>query len=139
MCICSCRYVTTIGPIAFVNGLSVVASNYAYEYSSVSLTEVIKSATPILVLLISLARGLVPKRNMSWKIAAMFWLAAGVSLTTFSEAAFNPIGVAAAFVAMISSTIRLVLCDILLHSSHSAETADKEDSAAGNGPCCSLL
>lgn len=106
-------YFKTITPIGLLTGADIALTTYSIGYSTVTLTEVIKSAIPLLLMLAGFLTGS-QKPNLI-KILTMCLLSIGISLTTFTEVSFNMKSFIASVLATLAGVSKLLLTERILH------------------------
>jgi drug/metabolite transporter (DMT)-like permease len=99
-------------PVGILFGLDIVSTNISFRYVSISLTEVIKSAIPALLLLFGMFRKTQQFSLIS--IAIIIILCSGIALTSAGDLLFNWKGFFAAIIAVIAGTSKLILMEMLL-------------------------
>jgi hypothetical protein len=107
-------FVRSILPIGVLFSGSLILSNTAYLYLSVSYIQMLKAFTPVAILLISWTfRIAEPNRKLA---VIVFMISAGVALTSRGELRFNLIGFVTQAAAVAFESSRLVMIQILLHN-----------------------
>ncbi|KAG8754190.1 hypothetical protein FRC14_005307 [Serendipita sp. 396] len=105
-------YIRSILPIAVLFCGSLVLSNKAYLYLSVSFIQMLKAFTPVTILLISFSlRTQTPSRRLLLIVVS---ISLGVSMASYGELRFNAIGFGIQSLAIIFEASRLVMIEILL-------------------------
>ncbi|KAK7034493.1 hypothetical protein VNI00_012340 [Paramarasmius palmivorus] len=103
----------SILPIGVLFSGSLILSNTAYLYLSVSYIQMLKAFTPVAILLISWTFRL---QDPSKKLAVIvFMISAGVALASHGELKFNLFGFIVQAAAVAFEASRLVMIQILLH------------------------
>ncbi|KAK7036673.1 hypothetical protein VNI00_011338 [Paramarasmius palmivorus] len=103
----------SILPIGILFSGSLILSNTAYLYLSVSYIQMLKAFTPVAILLISwISRIQEPNRRLG---AIVFLISAGVALASHGELHFNFFGFIVQSLAVVFEASRLVMIQILLH------------------------
>jgi len=105
-------YLKNIVPIGIFFAASLVFSNKAYLYLSVSFIQMLKASTPVVVLLISFIMGL-EKPNLQL-LGLIVAVSLGVAIASAGEIHFVPIGVIFQSIAVVVESVRLVLVSTLL-------------------------
>lgn len=120
-------------PVAIFFAFSLVLSNKAYIYLSVSYIQMLKAFTPVAVLIFSSILGL--ERPTYAELLIVVIICVGVAITSVGEAAFSLIGFIFQSVAIMFEASRLVLINILLKSLQ----LDSLSSLYYISPLCSLF
>ncbi|KAJ8503477.1 hypothetical protein ONZ45_g10834 [Pleurotus djamor] len=106
-------FIKSILPIGILFSGSLILSNTAYLYLSVSYIQMLKAFTPVAILLISWAfRISEPNRKLGLIVLA---ISVGVALASHGELRFNIIGFITQAAAVGFEASRLVMIQILLH------------------------
>ncbi|KAF8609160.1 TPT-domain-containing protein [Ceratobasidium sp. AG-I] len=106
-------FVRAILPIGLLFSGSLILSNKAYLYLSVSYIQMLKAFTPVAILLISFAfRIQDPNRRL---VAIVFMISGGVSLASYGEVKFDMFGFSIQSLAVVFESSRLVMIQLLLH------------------------
>lgn len=106
-------FVRAILPIGILFSGSLILSNKAYLYLSVSYIQMLKAFTPVAILLISFAfRIQDPNRRL---VAIVFMISGGVSLASYGELKFDMFGFSIQALAVVFEASRLVMIQLLLH------------------------
>lgn len=103
-----------IFPVALFFAASLVLSNKAYIFLSVSYIQMLKAFTPVAVLIFSSVLGLEKPTWLELLIVVVICL--GVAMTSIGEAAFSLIGFIFQSLAILFESSRLVLTNMLLKS-----------------------
>jgi drug/metabolite transporter (DMT)-like permease len=103
---------TSIFPVALFFAVSLVLSNKAYIYLSVSYIQMLKAFTPVAVLVFSFFSGLEKTSVMELYIVAVICL--GVALTSVGETFFSWVGFTFQSLAILAESSRLVLTNLLM-------------------------
>lgn len=99
-------------PIAALFAASLILSNYAYLYLSVSFIQMLKASTPIVVLLLSFAAGL---RKVSLELTlVVLTVCVGVIMAAYGELLWSTIGVLLQVGGILVEAARLVTIQIVL-------------------------
>ncbi|TFK38124.1 triose-phosphate transporter family-domain-containing protein [Crucibulum laeve] len=107
-------FVKSILPIGLLFSGSLILSNSAYLYLSVSYIQMLKAFTPVAILLISWSfRIAEPNKKLA---VIVFMISTGVALTSHGELHFNPFGFIIQGAAVAFEASRLVMIQILLHN-----------------------
>lgn len=101
-----------IFPVSLFFSISLVLSNKAYIYLSVSYIQMLKAFTPVAVLIFSAVLGLEKPQCTELLIVVVICL--GVAMTSVGEAAFSMVGFIFQSLAILFESSRLVLTNILL-------------------------
>ncbi|KAF2148651.1 TPT-domain-containing protein [Myriangium duriaei CBS 260.36] len=105
-------YCRTILPISGLVVLSMVCGNAVYLYLTVSFIQMLKAATPVVVLLASWAFGL---REVNYcALFNIIIIAFGVVIASFGETSFNLVGILLQVGGIVSEALKLVLVQKLL-------------------------
>ena len=99
-------------PIALFYAMSLVLSNQAYKYLSVSYIQMLKSFTPVYILGISVLGGL--EKPSLLQVLVVLMICSGVSLSSIGEMEFVLLGFIFQMCGGLSESIRLVLQDKML-------------------------
>ena len=102
-----------IVPIAFFFSLSLIFSNTAYIYLSISFIQMIKAFTPVNVLLLSYMLK-IEKNPSNMQIGIVFMICFGVAMSSIGELNFNMIGFIFQILGGFCESGRLVLSDRFL-------------------------
>jgi drug/metabolite transporter (DMT)-like permease len=94
-------------PIAVFYAMSLVLSNQAYRFLSVSYIQMLKAFTPVYVLGIGVIGGL--EKPSCLQLSVVLMICSGVSLSSFGELEFVLIGFIFQMCGGLSESIRLVL------------------------------
>ncbi|CAE6477948.1 unnamed protein product [Rhizoctonia solani] len=106
-------FVRAILPIGLLFSGSLIMSNKAYLYLSVSYIQMLKAFTPVAILLISFAfRIQDPNRRL---VAIVLMISGGVSLASYGELKFDMFGFSIQALAVVFEASRLVMIQLLLH------------------------
>jgi drug/metabolite transporter (DMT)-like permease len=107
-------FVRSILPIGLLFSGSLILSNTAYLYLSVSYIQMLKAFTPVAILLISWTfRIQDPNRKLA---LIVFMISLGVALASHGELRFNLVGFLTQAAAVAFEASRLVMIQILLHN-----------------------
>lgn len=107
-------YIRRILPIGVLFSASLIFSNTAYLYLSVSYIQMLKAFTPVAILLISWAFRLQEPSKRLGVIVLM--ISVGVAMTSRGELHFSTMGFTIQAGAVLFEASRLVLIQILLHN-----------------------
>eukprot|EP00602_Paraphysomonas_sp_CaronLab_P001357 CAMPEP_0185024466 /NCGR_PEP_ID=MMETSP1103-20130426/7558_1 /TAXON_ID=36769 /ORGANISM="Paraphysomonas bandaiensis, Strain Caron Lab Isolate" /LENGTH=295 /DNA_ID=CAMNT_0027557445 /DNA_START=124 /DNA_END=1011 /DNA_ORIENTATION=+ len=103
---------TQIFPVSLFFAVSLVLSNKAYIYLSVSYIQMLKAFTPVAVLIFSFLMGL---EKSSWnELYIVVVICVGVAMTSAGELQFSMTGFVFQSAAIVAEASRLVLTNILL-------------------------
>lgn len=106
-------FIRSILPIGLLFSGSLILSNSAYLYLSVSYIQMLKAFTAVAILLISwVFRIAEPNRKL---VAIVFMISAGVAMASRGELHFNLFGFVIQAAAVAFEASRLVMIQILLH------------------------
>jgi len=106
-------FIRSILPIGLLFSGSLILSNTAYLYLSVSYIQMLKAFTPVAILLISwISRIAEPNKKLA---VIVFMISIGVALASHGELRFNLIGFLTQSAAVGFEASRLVMIQILLH------------------------
>jgi len=103
---------TKILPVSCLFAMSLILSNKAYIYLSVSYIQMLKAFTPVSVLLLSFLSGLERCSVMEMYIVCLICI--GVALTSAGETFFSWTGFTLQSLAICAESSRLVLTNVLL-------------------------
>lgn len=101
-----------IVPVAFLFSISLVLSNNAYIYLSVSYIQMLKAFTPVAVLIFSFLSGL--EKTSMFELYIVVVICVGVAITSVGELQFSYTGFVFQSLAIMAESSRLVLTNILL-------------------------
>lgn len=107
-------YLRTIVPIGLLYSGSLVCSNLVYLWLSVSFIQMLKSASPVVVLFFSWLWGLVDPTTS--KLINIFVIVIGVAIASFGEIQFSWIGFMFQCGGIVFEAMRLVLIQVMLSS-----------------------
>lgn len=99
-------------PVAACFAVSLILSNKAYIYLSVSYIQMLKAFTPVAVLIFSFTMGLEPSSLMEFYIVLIICI--GVAMTSAGETYFSLQGFTFQALAIIAESSRLVLTNLLI-------------------------
>ena len=105
-------FTNKIIPVATAFAISLVLSNKAYIYLSVSYIQMLKAFTPVTVLAFSFFTGLEKSSAMEFYIVTLICI--GVALTSVGETFFSITGFTFQALAIFAESTRLVLTNILM-------------------------
>lgn len=105
-------FTNKIIPVAACFAVSLVLSNKAYIYLSVSYIQMLKAFTPVAVLAFSFFAGLEKSSAMEFYIVSLICI--GVALTSVGETYFSVMGFSFQVLAIFAESTRLVLTNILM-------------------------
>ncbi|TIB15518.1 hypothetical protein E3P92_01649 [Wallemia ichthyophaga] len=105
-------WVKKILPIGVFFSGSLIFSNTAYMYLSVSFIQMLKAFTPVAILVVSSAFGLSAMDKKTFGIVSM--ISSGVCIASFGEAAWNTTGFAVQVIAILLEASRLVMIQLIL-------------------------
>lgn len=105
-------YFSNVVPIGVFFAASLIFSNKVYLYLSVSFIQMLKAATPIVVLLLSFVMNL--EKPSAKLFAIIFLVSSGIAIASYGEIDFIFIGVLFQVLGIVVESIRLVLVQILL-------------------------
>lgn len=107
-------YLRAIVPIGLFFSLSLICSNKAYLYLSVSFIQMLKATTPVAVLLTSW--GLAVERPNLKTLRNVSFIVIGVMIASYGEILFVPTGVVYQVFGIAFEAVRLVMVERLLSS-----------------------
>jgi drug/metabolite transporter (DMT)-like permease len=105
-------FTNKIIPVAACFAVSLVLSNKAYIYLSVSYIQMLKAFTPVAVLAFSFFAGLEKSSAMEFYIVMLICI--GVALTSVGETYFSVIGFTFQVLGICAESTRLVLTNVLM-------------------------
>jgi drug/metabolite transporter (DMT)-like permease len=103
---------TKVMPVAFFFSISLVLSNKAYIYLSVSYIQMLKACTPVAVLIMSFLLGLEKPSYLEVYIVSLICI--GVAMTSVGETYFSMIGFTFQALGILAESARLVLTNLLM-------------------------
>ena len=103
---------TRIVPVALLFSISLIFSNKAYVYLSVSYIQMLKAFTPVAVLIFSYFVGLEKSSYIEFYIVMIICL--GVSMTSIGETYFSMIGFIFQLLGIMAESSRLVCVNLIL-------------------------
>ncbi|GAA5828694.1 hypothetical protein JCM11251_005840 [Rhodosporidiobolus azoricus] len=107
-------------PIACLFSLSLVLSNAAYLYCSVAFIHILKSFSPVAILL---AAFIFRTKTFSYKLLGIVVvISAGVGIASYGEVAFSVVGFSIQMVAIAVEATRVTLIQLLLNRTSSSST-----------------
>ncbi|GAA5910544.1 hypothetical protein JCM6882_008551 [Rhodosporidiobolus microsporus] len=119
-------------PIACLFSLSLVLSNAAYLYCSVAFIHILKSFSPVAILL---AAFIFRTKAFSYKLLfIVLVISFGVGIASYGEVAFSPTGFAIQMVAIAVEATRVTLIQLLLSSSSSSSTTSSSSDPSSKPP-----
>ncbi|GAA5822252.1 hypothetical protein JCM5353_001545 [Sporobolomyces roseus] len=127
-------WVREILPIAILFSLSLVLSNWAYLYCSIAFIHILKSISPVAILIAAFA---FRTKQFSLKLCAIvLTISLGVGVASAAEVNFNLTGFMIQMVAIAIEATRVTLIQLLLTSSSS--TTSQESSKPSSPPMSPL-
>ncbi|KAK1969335.1 triose-phosphate transporter [Colletotrichum sublineola] len=130
-------YLRAIVPIGLLFSGSLVCSNLAYLYLSVSFIQMLKSAAPVAVLLTSWIWGVVnPSVNTFYNILL---IVVGVGLASFGEIEFSLVGFVFQMAGIVFEAVRLVMIQVLLKGDENAQKMDPLVTLYYYAPVCAVM
>ena len=99
-------------PMSFLFAASLVLGNSAYKFISVPFIQMLKSSTPVIVLILSFLVG--REKPSVAQLAIMMIISFGVILSTAGEVKFNLLGFIIQFTAVFCECSRSLIMDMLL-------------------------
>lgn len=105
-------YLRKFVPMSFLFASSLVLGNSAYKFISVAFIQMLKSSTPVIVLLLSFLVG--REKPSLVQLLIMMTISFGVVLSTVGEIKFNMVGFIVQFTAVFCECSRSLIMDILL-------------------------
>ncbi|KAI9100467.1 triose-phosphate transporter family-domain-containing protein [Phlyctochytrium arcticum] len=106
------KWSTSVLPIGILFSGSLACGNYAYVYLSVSFIQMLKSATPVVVLLMSWLFG-TEKPNLGIFLNVLF-ITFGITIASYGEINFVLVGFVLQSAALVFESTRLVMIQKLL-------------------------
>ena len=122
-------------PLGMLFSASLIFTNKAFIYLSVSYIQMLKASMPVVVLLVSVIFGLQPLTTSSF--VKVLIIAMGVALASYGEASFNLMGFLLQSAGILSESLRLVTMQMLL--SKSGSNMDPLVSLYYFAPICALF
>ncbi|GAA5961175.1 hypothetical protein JCM3765_001253 [Sporobolomyces pararoseus] len=126
-------------PIAILFSLSLVLSNWAYLYCSVAFIHILKSISPVAILLAAFA---FRTKSFSFKLCLIvLTISAGVGIASAAEVNFNLTGFTIQMVAIAIEATRVTLIQLLLtptSSSSSPSSSSKPAPVSSSSPMSPL-
>ncbi|GAA6028302.1 hypothetical protein JCM8097_006965 [Rhodosporidiobolus ruineniae] len=108
-------------PIACLFSLSLVLSNAAYLYCSVAFIHILKSFSPVAILI---AAFIFRTKAFSFKLLGIVVvISAGVGIASYGEVAFSTIGFSIQMIAIAVEATRVTLIQLLLSSGNAASSS----------------
>lgn len=110
--------ISKVMPLSICFAFSLVCGNTAYKYLSVAYIQMIKSMTPVLMLLIAFLIG--RERISLLQLSIVGMISGGVAIASAGELHFSAVGVLLQLAAMVTDCCRITLLETvsLLASSH---------------------
>jgi hypothetical protein len=108
-------FLLSILPLGFVIGADISLSNLSYLFLDIPILEIVKSASPLWILLVAFITG-AEQRNLRL-VATILLIAIGLSLSVYADATVHPLGVVLCSIASILAAIRAVIIQILTQPS----------------------
>ena len=105
---------TKILPLSMFSALGLVSGNTAYKYLSVAYIQMIKSMTPVMMLVIAFAIG--REQVSTLQLAIVLLISSGVAIASAGELNFSLIGFGLQLFAMCSDVCRITLLEVGLSS-----------------------
>ena len=128
-------FVRQVMPVGIMFSASLIFTNKAFIYLSVSFIQMLKASMPVLVLLVSVVLRLQPLTTSSF--VKVLIIAMGVALASYGEARFNLIGFLLQSAGILCESLRLVIMQMLL--SESGSNIDPLVSLYYFAPICALF
>ncbi|GAA6001572.1 hypothetical protein JCM10207_006730 [Rhodosporidiobolus poonsookiae] len=117
-------------PIAVLFSLSLVLSNMAYLYCSVAFIHILKSFSPVAILI---AAFVFKTKAFSLKLLGIVLvISGGVGLASYGEVNFSMVGFTIQMVAIAIEATRVTLIQLLLSSNSSSSSSSKPASTTGS-------
>lgn len=127
-------FLRRFAPIGILFGADICLTNISFRYVSVSLTEIIKSGTPAILMIYSVVNEkdahsdndknlqlpLVLRYRRAFRVITFLTLTAGIALTSLGEIDFDLRGFVSAVGATIAGSCKLILTEQLLKMDESA-------------------
>ncbi|GAA5925893.1 uncharacterized protein JCM15063_005154 [Sporobolomyces koalae] len=130
------RWNREILPIAILFSLSLVLSNWAYLYCSVAFIHILKSISPVAILLAAFAFG---TKQFSVKLMLIvLTISAGVGIASAAEVNFHLTGFIIQMVAIAIEATRVTLIQLLLTTPSSSSTGTSTPAAPPTSPMSPL-
>ncbi|GAA5986172.1 hypothetical protein JCM5350_006527 [Sporobolomyces pararoseus] len=122
-------------PIAILFSLSLVLSNWAYLYCSVAFIHILKSISPVAILLAAFA---FRTKSFSFRLCLIvLTISAGVGIASAAEVNFNLTGFTIQMVAIAIEATRVTLIQLLLTPSSSSSSSPSSSSSSKSAPTSS--
>ncbi|GAA5846334.1 hypothetical protein JCM3766R1_002211 [Sporobolomyces carnicolor] len=119
-------------PIAILFSLSLVLSNWAYLYCSVAFIHILKSISPVAILLAAFA---FRTKHFSLKLCLIvLTISAGVGLASAAEVNFNLTGFTIQMVAIAIEATRVTLIQLLLTPAPASSSSNSSPSLSSSKP-----
>lgn len=103
---------TQLVPVSLCFAVSLVLSNKAYIYLSVSFIQMLKAATPVAVLVLSFTFAL--EKPSAAELAIVLIIAVGVAIASIGELKFSTVGFVFQTLGILAESSRLVLTNVLM-------------------------
>ena len=101
--------ISKVMPLSLCFAFSLVCGNTAYKYLSVAYIQMIKSMTPVLMLLIAF---LIGRERMSFlQLSIVGMISGGVAIASAGELHFSTVGVVLQLAAMVADCCRITLLE----------------------------
>eukprot|EP01036_Dinobryon_divergens_P022369 gene22369-30619_t len=106
------EFIRKFMPMSLLYAISLVLGNSAYKFISVAFIQMLKSSTPVIVLLLSFVAG--REKPSLVQLLITFMISVGVVLSTVGELKFNMMGFIIQFSAVCCECSRSLIMDLLL-------------------------
>lgn len=105
-------YIKKIIPMGSCFAAGLVLGNYAYKYLSLAFIQMIKSSTPVFMLMVAFTLG--REKPSLLQVAIVLLICAGVAASAFGELNFNLLGFVFQITALLFDVLRMTVMDTLL-------------------------
>ncbi len=127
------KFWKVILPCAAAAGLDIALSNCSLKHVSLSFYTMVKSSSPMFILIFAFVFGL---EKLSWTLAGIVGLIGfGTLLTVWNPAAFNLFGFTLVFSAAVMSGVRWALTQLIIES----QSEGGQTSKTADGPLAAIL
>lgn len=131
----SSKFWRVIFPCALAAGLDIALSNSSLKYVSLSFYTMVKSSSPMFILIFAFVFGL---EKISLPLVGIIAvIGTGTLLTVYNPAAFDLFGFALVFSAAIMSGVRWALTQLIIEIQ--AKIDDDDDTRTADGPLSAIL
>ena len=121
-------YLCNIVPIGILYSFSLICSNLVYLYLSVAYIQMLKSAAPVVILVVSWSFG--TQKPCHKKFLNVMVISGGVALTTIGERQFSLLGFLCQVGGIMFEALRIVMIEVLING---RKGSSGSDSGAGAG------